>query len=90
LPGDALVKREARVRLGDEFPVRHRLGIITPGGWSAGRSDRKWRGGLADLGEDPLHRGGLGHECHYAHMRPAARTREQRNPILPIGSPESR
>jgi len=33
LPGDALVKLEAWARLGDDVPVRRRLGIIVPGGW---------------------------------------------------------
>ena len=33
LPGDALVKLEARVRLGEEVEVRLRLEIIVPGRW---------------------------------------------------------
>jgi len=38
LPGEALVELEAGVRLGDEVSVRHRPGIILPGGWSRGRA----------------------------------------------------
>jgi hypothetical protein len=36
LPGNALVKREARLRLFAEVRVRDGLGSILPGGWSAG------------------------------------------------------
>jgi hypothetical protein len=32
LPGEALIKLEAGVGLGDEVPVRHRRGIVVPGG----------------------------------------------------------
>ena len=48
LPGDALVKLEAGVRLGDEVPVRHRPETIVPTGWSGGRGDYLPFGGVAD------------------------------------------
>ncbi len=40
-----MVKLEAGVRLGDEVPLRHRLGIILPGGWAAvGAADSGQKG----------------------------------------------
>jgi hypothetical protein len=75
LPGDALIKREVGLRLAEEVPVRHRLGIIILGRWSAGRGDPRRLGGLADMREGEterseagsvapaaLHWGGLGDE----------------------------
>ena len=47
---------------------RHRLEIIVPAGRSAGGGDRRWLGGLADMGKDALHRGGLGDEGDDAHV----------------------
>jgi len=40
LPGGALVEVEFGCGLTEKIPVRHRLGIILPGGESAGRGDR--------------------------------------------------
>ena len=62
LPGDALIKLDVGLGLAEEVPVRHRLGSILSGGRSAGSGDRRWLGGLADMGEDPLHWGGFGDE----------------------------
>lgn len=56
LPGDALIKLEAGVRLGHEVPVRHRLEIFVPGGWFPRRGDRRPLGRLSDAGERALPR----------------------------------
>jgi hypothetical protein len=45
--------------------------IIVPTGRSARAGDRRRFGGLADVGENPLQRRGLGHESDDAHVRPA-------------------
>ena len=66
-----MVELEAWVRLGDEVPVRRRPEIIVPGRRSAGGGNRRWFGGLADMGKDTLHRGGLGDESDDAHVRAA-------------------
>lgn len=58
LAGEALVKLEAGVRFAD----------VVTGGWSAGRCDRQRLGGLADIGDDVLHRSALGHESDNAHV----------------------
>lgn len=42
LPGNALIKREVGLGLGEEVPVRHRLGSVVPGGWSARWGDRRY------------------------------------------------
>ena len=59
LPRNALIKLEVGLGLLEEVPVRRRLGRLVPGGRSAGGGDRRWLGGLADMGEEALHRGGV-------------------------------
>ena len=46
-PGDALIKLDVGLALGEDVPVGHRPEIIVPGGWSADRGDRRRFGGLA-------------------------------------------
>jgi len=72
-----LVTLEAGVRLGDEVPVRHRLGIILPGGWSAGGRHRwrLWR--LTDVHENPRDGSGLGDEGDDTHVGAAVGTGER-------------
>jgi len=66
-PVDALIELEVRLGLLEEFPVRHRLGFVVPGGRSAGGRDRGRAGWLTDAGEDLLDGRGLGDEGNDAH-----------------------
>ena len=70
--------------------MRRRLRIIVPAGRSArGEGDRRRARRLTDVGENALGGSSLGHEGYNAHTRPAARTRERRNPMRAMGIPVS-
>ncbi len=74
LPGDALIKLEVGRGLGEQVPVRHRLGRIVPGGRSACGRDRGWTWRLTDMGEDLLDGCGSGDEGDDARVRAAVGT----------------
>ena len=85
LPGDALIKHDVGLGLAEKVPVRHRLGSVVRGGTATGGGDRRRARRLTDMGENALGGSSLGQEGYNAHIRPAARTRERRNPIRVMG-----
>lgn len=61
LPLHLLIEEVLGLWLGQCVPVGYGLdGRVVPGGQPVGRADPQRLGGLADVGEDPPHRNGLG------------------------------
>ncbi len=69
LPLHPLVEDVLRWRLHQGVPIGYGLdGRVVPSGRPAGRADPRRLGRLADVGENPRHRGGLDGDGHDAHL----------------------